>query len=752
MEGIIQYIDVRGYGFIKGDNGTDYYFHYTSLRNCQWDELTIGDKVSFASSDKDKEYYKRSSALNIVKLNNELKTMRLNSTRRSDSPTPGILPGMTFDGFIEEEICILRGLGKTFYVTNCGIIHLGEKSEYRYCLIKPSADFEMQFNLKRELVVIFSRYENFEPRTFDAVSKVFNKIKQPLRLDKICSIIISKDSDAVNKINESLKSATEMQVIIPFSYHELPEGNHTELIINRFKKYFFERDLFAFENPLNKDIYFFGRKTYVNELMNRHKSGENSGVFGLRRSGKTSVLKAVSRAAKISNSTCVFIDCEKIYHQRWYNALHFTMKEIAEAADYKEVIKDNKYTEKDASISFSEDLKSVLEKTTDIILMFDEVERIAPNLSADDNWKIKDDFTMFWQPIRSSAINWGSRFTFILSGTNPSVIELTSINKHDNPLFNQIKTDSYLPSFEVEDTKEMVNKLGGYMGLRFDDIVCSRLTQDFGGHPYLIRHFCSTINEYVNKKKWTKPIDIKSALYKEIMPIFEKEADNYCKLILEVLVNCYPEEYEFLKKLALEDRANEYNTLDPQILSHLKGYNIIENNRGVLAFRIEILKNYLLRKNAYKKQSMTAEEKRNEISERRNSLEINLRKIVKFTLKIKHNENGAKEILYKSADYSYDDNSPRVKDYKSKYGDLPYDDLFNPNKCEIYFSQLITIINKNWTDFENIFSDKKYFTIAYLSIINKYRVDAHAAEITDAEMNLFRGAMEILETDVRKNL
>ena len=40
----------------------------------------------------------------------------------------------------------------------------------------------------------------------------------------------------------------------------------------------------------------------------------------------------------------------------------------------------------------------------------------------------------------------------------------------------------------------MVRKLGRIMGLRFDEIIYGKLTEDFGGHPFLIRHVCSVIN------------------------------------------------------------------------------------------------------------------------------------------------------------------------------------------------------------------------------------------------------------------
>lgn len=295
--------------------------------------------------------------------------------------------------------------------------------------------------------------------------------------------------------------------------------------------------------------------------------------------------------------------------------------------------------------------------------------------------------------------------------------------------------DMRFPPFKVEDTKNMVNKLGGYMGLTFDDIVCAKLTNDFGGHPYLIRHFCSTINKYINDEKMSKPMTITQAIYNKVMPIFsEKSADNYCRFILKVLEDYYPEENTFLEKLALGE-IDEKDKYDPQILTHLMGYGIIEVNQKVIGFKVEVLKNYLSRKYKYKRQNLTDDEKWKEISERRNRLEIKLRKIVKLQLKAKYGSNAKQKVL----------DSMR-HDIKTKYQNLQYNDLFDPNKCEIYFSQLGILIENHWDDcFKNLFGKNKQTVKAYFTIVNQLRKDCHASIVSDGEMDNFRGSISQLE-------
>ena len=726
---IVRKVEEKGYGFILGEDEKDYFFHISRVQYCSWDELAEGEVVEV----KTKKIKGKLQAFNIRKYYGEF----VEKMSTEVKIYPGIHPKVSLTRFPVEERNIINTLSHTFYVTNVGTkIELGVNSEYRYCLIKPTDYFSEQFNLKREIVAIFSNYENFEPRTLDAIAEVYRQNKQHFRIDKICSIIISKDNKIEEEIHHILKSDIEMQVIIPFSYSELRGGDCTNLIIKRFKDYFYERDLFAFESPLKKDIYFFGRREYVHELINRHKSGENSGIFGLRRSGKTSVLQAIERVSIFTDTKCVFIDCQDLYHYTWNKGLFFLITSIVEKMKLSLSIKEDEYNENNANRQFSRDLESIINISKKyILLLFDEIEQISPELGMNENWKEGDDFVKLWQTIRSNFHKWGNKFTFIIAGTNPSAIEKISINKHDNPLYNQLKAESYLPSFNVEDTTNMVNKLGGYMGLTFNDIVCAKLTNDFGGHPYLIRHFCSTINKYVNDEKMSKPINITQAIYNKVMPVFsEKSADNYCRFILKVLEDYYPEENLFLENLALGNLSEE-DKYDPQILTHLLGYEIIENNRGVLEFKVEVLKNYLSRKYRYKRQNLTDEEKWLEISERRNSLELKLRKLVKTQLKAQYGSNAKQKVL----------DSMR-NDLKTKYQGLQYNDLFDPNKCEIYFSQLGILVEKHWDNcFKNLISKNKQTIKAYFTIINSLRKDCHASIVSDEELDNFRSTITQLE-------
>lgn len=656
----------------------------------------------------------------------------------NDAVRQGIHPNVIMDHFKDDEKKIIRKISNEWYVTNGGHeFTLGAKSKYRYFLIKPIEIYQEMFNLEREIVVIFSPYGRFEPRTLDAIDYATQQ-HQALRIEKICSFVISKDDTIEDKLKDLLKNDKESQVVIPFSYEELIKNEDSFFIRNRLKKYFYTRDLFAFEAPLKRDIYFFGRNDIIYRIVNRHKSNENSGLFGLRKTGKTSLIFGIQRTLLKANDKSAFIDCQNpaFHKRRWNNALYYIIKEIIDQNELDFELKDEDlYTEKNASLIFEDEIIKIhnILNEKSILLIFDEIENITFNISSSEHWAKDFDFIYFWQTLRSIFQKLDGVFTYLIVGTNPLCVEVPSIHGKDNPLFNQLPFE-YIPGFDVPLTREMVRKLGKIMGIKFDEIIYGKLTEDFGGHPFLIRHLCSIINRNCSPER---PTYVNKIIYENAKEVFKKEYNNYFEMILYVLYQFYSDEYEMLTYLAIGDykKFYELDKVSPNYTNHLLGYGIIEENEDVYSFKIETIKEYLLNKYKYTKLDTTPKERLKEISERRNQLEPRLRQIIRNQLLAQYGKSEAKEIVLKI-----------IGGFKeAKYKDSSYDDLFNPNKTKIYFDHLRKIMVKKWDVFKNIFElDKHEFDIMMMTI-NKHRADAHAIKISKQDMEYFRVCISNIE-------
>ena len=665
----------------------------------------------------------------------------------SKKTTPGFHPMFSLERFSEEIREILKVLSTEFFLTNNGAqLSLGYNSEYEYIVVEPTLGYEDLFNLNKEIVIVFSSYTSLQPRTLDVFEKVSKRFSA-LRLEKICGVLVSKDPDIENSLLNLTKSEPESQIIIPFRYSELKSDLDKYFIKNRFRKHFYSRDLFAFESPLRKDLYFFGRNDLIQTIINRYKSGENSGLFGLRKTGKTSVIYGIERSLNKENITPVVIDCQNtsFNQRRWFEALYYVCKETKDKLDLLKNIKlpqESAFDEKNASTHAETFFKKSSKKLTwPLLFIFDEIENISRVTSPAPHWSQGTDFVLFWQTLRSIFQKGEHLISYLIVGTNPSCIETPKIEKIDNPIFNHF-TPLYIPGFDVKGTKEMVNRLGSGMGLNFDEAVYARLTEDFGGHPFLIRHVCSLLSRALDN--YDRPVKVDRKLYQSAKDKFIKSHSNYLDMILGVLQGFYPEEFEMLTMLANNDHTtfNEFAEMHHSFTEHLLGYGLIQKNITGYDFKIDSIQEYLLQRSRYKKLTNTLSEKWQEISERRNSAEVKLRKIVRMQLKAVKGQDDAKQTILDIFGGKR----------KLELSGLNYNDLFDPNKSEVYFSDLAKIISKEWDVFKNIFSNSKRETFQGLDFVNQSRVDAHAKYITDEEFAYFRICMSKIEKDLEEFL
>jgi hypothetical protein len=656
---------------------------------------------------------------------------------------PGINPEVKLDHFTSDERAIIKKLSSQWYITNGGgQIRLGPTSTYRFFLMKPADIFQEMFNIEREIVVIFSPYSEFQPRTLDAIDRVIKR-HQSLRIEKICSVVISKDDLITQKLAELLQRDPESPIVIPFSYNELLSTIDDYFLRNRFKSHFYTRDLFAFEAPLKRDLYFFGRSDLVHKIVNRHRSNENSGLFGLRKTGKTSVVFGVERALSQVDGKAVFIDCQNpAFHRRsWHHALHYVLTEIMKQHKLGVRLEPMAYyTEQDAPTRFEQKMIEIHEALDNhnILIIFDEIENITFRISPSKHWAKGMDFIYFWQTLRSLFQKLDKVFSYMVVGTNPLCIEVPSIRGVDNPIFNHFPFE-YIPGFTVQQTREMVRRLGRIMGLRFSEIIYAKLTEDYGGHPFLIRHVCSVINRITSGER---PTDVNKTIYEQAKYLFNVEYGNFIQMILNVLQHYYPDEYSMLEYLALGETDRFRNLIRdyPNYVNHLLGYGIIDRYGENYEFQIESVKSYLVDKGKYKRLNITNKEMLSEISERRNTLEPNLRLIVKTQLQAGLGTSQARgEVL-----------SVYGSRRSSEYAHLSYSDLFNPSECEIYFDDLRKLIVKNWELFKNIFPGGKQDFDRKLQTINKYRADAHAKELNMEQMQYFRICISEVEEQVQQ--
>lgn len=323
----------------------------------------------------------------------------------------------------------------------------------------------------------------------------------------------------------------------------------------------------------------------------------------------------------------------------------------------------------------------------------------------------------------------------MLVGTNPSCVEQSMIAGHENPLFGSIPGE-YVPSFTVEQTREMVRTLGRYMGLRFDEVIYGKLFEDFGGHPFLIRQFCSSVHHAC---KGDRPIKVDKALYEKVMKAFQRTAIDYLAMIVSVLRDWYPDEYDMLRMLGQGDQETfaEFAQDHGAYTKHLIGYGLITQSSHGFSFNIEALRGYLDNLHKYERINLTEDEKVAEISARRNRIEKMLRVAVRNALRAAYGREKAGKAVLKAI--------PEKR--RESVGTSDVDILLARDTSPLFFLELIAVIKREWVAFQNIFELEKNKIEMMLDEINlSGRPDAHAKYVDKNEFAQLRIYFSKLES------
>jgi hypothetical protein len=598
-----------------------------------------------------------------------------------------------------------------------GVTYASHKSDFPFVFLQPDEKMQRNFNLSNEFLLLFSHYASFDTRSFDVVDKILEEFSN--RLDRLCIFVVSNDSNFLHIIDKKLANQQDFRLVVPFTYEEiLSRRPFEDFLFERLRKYLYTRDLFAQNTPLTSNEFFFGRSQIIQKLTSRYSNGQQSGLFGLRRIGKTSVLFALMRTLEHRNGVSVYIDCQSptIHSLRWFELLKEVLNSLCNQYPVDLNVIDLVFDEKNASRQFELGIEEVYSKLgqNKLLIIFDEIENITYNLSPNNEWRRGPDFLFFWQTIRSIIQRKPHLFSFVIAGVNPYIIEEPSIDNMDNPLFGMLSVD-YLDFFSLQDVRDMVSRVGGYMGLTFDEEVYTHLVDDFGGHPFLVRQVCSMINQLAQ----SKPYNLDKYVYKQHRYNFEDGLATYIEQIMKVLKDRYPHELDLLKTLVLDGHDQFLEIRKNQTtINHLIGYGVIVDHNGHYSVTIDAIRNYI--SNTYKSNSLptTVEKRWAIISDRRNRLEVSLRNVIRITLLASKGRGTTKNILLgllKTDEIA----SNRTKTI----------DYILENK--IYFNQLKGLVMKEWKDFCKIFDDKTMFSQT-MDTINTYRVDAHAKTIDDS--------------------
>jgi hypothetical protein len=442
------------------------------------------------------------------------------------------------------------------------------------------------------VLLVYSPYKSTEPRAIQAAERIFEELPFKGRVENLNYFLISDDPNISNWLISYFSDKQEGRIIISMSVDEIESHKGDGWFIrNKLSENFFGRDLFGYTLPLKEDTYFFGRHQIVANYIDSIKRSENKGIFGLRKTGKTSLIFKIQRTIQNEKiGLFFFYDCKSpsLRKLRWNELLGEICKNIAKRIG---INIRREFDEININKTFRHVLKTAASFNKKIILVFDEIEYISFKSITDKHWH--DDYIEFWQTMWA-AQSLHRNLVYMIAGVNPTIIETDRVNGIQNPLFGIVQYE-YLRGLSDTDLKNMIKTLGRRMGLNFDYEAIEYLQNWYGGHPLLSRLACSWINKESQIKKEKKPILITKKKLLEEQANRDSDLVFYCKHVVSELQDFYPDEYEMLELLSSGQTTDfiELSNL-PEYIKHLKNYGLLEYDiRNVPKVAIPVIGRYV---------------------------------------------------------------------------------------------------------------------------------------------------------------
>ena len=612
-------------------------------------------------------------------------------------------------------------------------------------IVSPKEHIAERFGMTKEVLALYSPYAKQDARALTFASDYLSRSKDRDRLDQTLVLLVHEGTEDAGAMFEEESE----RVFVAISAQALSEPSRGSFFLrNLISARLGSADLFGISSPIRSESKFFGRAPVAEDLARRlFARHESVGIFGLRKTGKTSLLRAIQRRAPNFNAIAVYLDCENpgLYQARWWEMLATIADRCAQEigiANWKSRLKV--YTDTNASIKFHSDMREIVaasSQSSSVAILLDEIEYITPKVCGARAQHWDEDFVLMWQTVRSLQQESPEVASFCVAGVNPACVEQTHFDGTPNPLF-QLAIPIHLEPLSVESVRSMVRTVGRYSGLKFDEAVYPYLTERFGGHAFLIRLACSEV--WKNSSEIRSDVSIRVGIHEfQVMQLaIKSRLTQPVKDILLSLVWWYADEYDVLRVLAEGDRAffRDYVASESGSLIQFAKYGLVDLDTG--EFRVPELREFLIDAGSdYKAEispfrrselppeilpSLPDIRTLGRIFERKVALETWLRRVIVAFLGVKYGFN------------SHRMSTAMLRGVKKTGNRRDPANLFvgrAPAEAaiELYTAELGDIIAENWDEFSSIFESKPKFQ-EHMAILNKARrADGHSKPVSDEE-------------------
>ncbi|WP_167880283.1 AAA family ATPase [Nocardioides guangzhouensis] len=366
-------------------------------------------------------------------------------------------------------------------------------------------DIAAMFGITRDVMIIYTQATDLQPRTVAS----FPKRVRDLATHRMCEdhLVFVSTRDPFGRAKLERWSQENPFVALP-----LPDqGDAPRLaqqLLVEMKRSLASRNLYDETLPVTgRD--FFGRRRILTQLQEEIRQGNVCGVFGLRKTGKTSLIKELGARFATSESSRIFVfrDLETLPMDSPRLGIEF-VQDLRDSF-LKEFRRRNVRTAELTDLSgqasvgqlrraLQASLADCSKRGIQVVLALDEIEYLVGDskmLEAASRPEVPE----ILGAIRS-LVQENSNFNVLMSGITSAVTHRGALYGVENPLFSWAKTYYLQPMLRPE-ISSLTTEVGNRMGIRWDEAALTSLFAHSGGQVFLHRTLAAAVVAQVDSER-----------------------------------------------------------------------------------------------------------------------------------------------------------------------------------------------------------------------------------------------------------